>query len=466
MINNEQAKIASKLLDYYDGKQEKHLINILNDPSAGRRDWRNRGIIPRTRNLTQMIVDKSALLFGDKAPKLEVYVSQYSDIIDENSTTNFIQEMDKVDWIEFFTNLDSTVRMLKTVMVLVQYDQETGDLVLDLLTRKNSAVVMNRNNRSINTLVYKTSGDEDEEQEFRVFTKELIQDIKVDKNGKESIIQSVPNIYGIIPAAIFHDSKTPRADFWNYISPELLQINDIYNLHITDSEFAASWSKLKTLFTNCDIKTDGDMQMEAIEISGQALPRMAPALAGLIGGPSRIVQIDTTGVDSPFVEYKGPEIDLQPIDNMMNKWVADFAADWCVNVKEGNGAADSGFKLIVEELPNLELRKKRAKMMEAGFRRFYEVVKTVVNMFKPGTYGELSVLSCIFFEPVLPVNQKDQEDVWSRKIAEKRATRVDYFMATMGMSKEEAIAKVAEIDAETAANGTGVPDTKKFSVKI
>lgn len=466
MITNEQAAVAAKLLDYYDGKQTKHLINILNDPSAGRRDWRNRGIIPRTRNLTQMIVDKSALLFGDKAPKLEVYVSQYSDIIDETSTTNFIQEMDKVDWVEFFTNLDSTVRMLKTVMVLVQYDQETGDLVLDLLTRKNSAVVMNRNNRSINTLVYKTSGDEDEEMEFRVFTQELIQDIKVDKNGKESIIQSVPNPYGIIPAAVFHDSKTPRADFWNHISPELLQINDIYNLHITDSEFAASWSKLKTLFTNCDIKTDGDMQMEAVEVNGSPLPRMAPALAGLIGGPSRIVQIDTTGVDSPFVEYKGPEIDLLPIDTMMNKWVADFAADWCVNVKEGNGAADSGFKLIVEELPNLELRKKRAKMMEAGFRRFYEVVKKVVNMFEPGTYGELTVLSCVFFEPILPVNQKDQEDVWSRKISEKRATRVDYFMAVEGKTKEEAIAKVAEIDAETAANGTGVPDTKKFSVKI
>lgn len=464
LIDLKEAELAAKILDYYDGAQEKHMIRLLNDPNKGRKDWQSRGIIPRTRNITKMVVDKSGLLFNDKAPKLDVYVGESAD---EVQSAKLQAELEKVDWVEFFTNFDSVVRMLKTACVLVQYDEEDGQLVFDILTKQNSAVVLS-SNKKIDTLIYRTSGsDDDKVQEFRVFTKLLIQDIAVDEHGHESILMTMPNPYGIIPLAVFHDTNTPRVDFWNKTPNDLIQINDMYNLHITDSEYAASWAKLKTLFTNARIVTgNDDAQYEAVSVYGEALPKFVPTAGSVIGGPSRVIQIDTMGVDTPFVEYKGPEVDLEPIDNMVNKWVADFAADWAVNVKDANGgAADSGFKLIVEEMPNLELRKKRARMFEAGFKRLFAVIKKVMNFNIPGYFDEEAELFAQFSAPSLPVDQMAEEQVWSRRIAEGRASIVDYLMVTKGLTREEAITKMTEIQNDMSSKAATV-NVQKFNVQL
>lgn len=459
LICCDEAECAEKILDYYDGEQEEWLVKILNDPTKGRKDWKGRGIIPRTRNIMKMIIDKSGLLFNDKAPKLDVYTSAGE--VDENASIILQQELENVDWVEFFTNFDSVVRMLKTALVLVQYDIESQSLVLDILHRQNCAVVLNPNNKQINTLVYKVNDD----GFYRVFTKDLIQDVFVSEDtGEETILSSEPNTFGIVPVAVFHDTNTPRCDFWNEIPMDLLQINDIYNLHITDSEYAASWSKLKTLFTNCRILGAEDIQQEAIQMYGQALPRMAPSGSGLVGGPSQVIQIDTMGVDSPFVEYKGPEVNLEPIDLMIQRWVGDYAADWSVNVQANtSGGIDSGFKLMVEEMPNMELRKKRARMFEAGFKRLFKVIKTVINTARPGTFADDLELFVSFSAPDLVIDEKANEEVWSRKISEGRASRVDYFMEVKGMTKDEAQAKVNEIDAERLASPAMLPRVVKQS---
>lgn len=447
ILENDEAKTTEKMIDMYLGDQEECMIEALNDPHKGRKDWKSRGIVPRTRNIMKMIIEKSGLLFADKAPELMVFDSKSAVEQNEGATYQLKTQLEGVNWIEFFTNFDGIVRLLKSALVLVQYDAEDKNLVLDILTQKNCYIV-SKNNR-IDTLIYKVSEDEDVEQ-FRVFTKELIQDIQVnEKTGEESIIQVIPNPFGIIPVAAFHDTNTPIFDFWNVIPNDLLQINELYNFHLTDSEYAASWAKLQTLFTNCKIITSDDMQLEAITPYGSPLPRMAPTVGALIGGPSKVIQIDTMGVDSPFIEYKGPKVDLAPIDDMVNKWVSDFAQDWSVRVKTGGSSnADSGFKLIVEEMDNLELRKKRAKMFEAGFNRLFQVIKKVSNVYNAATYPEDSVLFVKFAEPSLPVDQKVNEEVWSRRIAEGRASRKMYFQEVHGMSEEEAILAIQAIDQE------------------
>jgi hypothetical protein len=449
-FSTKEAKLAETILDMYKGEQEEHLIEILNCPNKGRKDWLSRGIIPRTRNIMKMIVDKSGMLFNDKAPVLNVYTDRTAVANDDAATLKLKDQLEDCNWIEFFTNFDSVLRILRTALVLVQYNSEEKNLVLDILTQHN-CVVAEKNGR-IDTVIYQTS-EEGKFKQFRVFTKELIQDIEVNTDTHEEIItSSLPNPFGIIPVASFHDTNTPIFDFWNVIPTDLLQVNDIYNLHITDSEYAASWSKLQTLFTNCKIITSEDMQMELIAPYGSSLPRLAPSQGALIGGPSRVIQIDTMGVDNPFIEYKGPVVDLEPLDNIINKWVSDFAADWCVNVKmAGQGSADSGFKLIVEEMDNLELRKKRAKMFEAGFARLFDIIKQVVNTYSPGYYTDDSICQAKFSAPNLPVDIKLQEEVWSRRIAEGRASRTMYFMEVHGLSKEEAEEKIKEIDGERPA---------------
>jgi hypothetical protein len=466
LIDCKEAELTDKLLDYYDGEQVEHLIKIMNDPNKGRKEWQSKGIIPRTRNILKMVVDKSGLLFSDKAPSLEVYAGPN---VDENQSAKLQSFLEDLDWVEFFTNFDVVVRMLKTACILVQFDNESKKLYFSILNQQNSAVVMNKSRTAIDTLVYCTSGEceDDEDMEYRVYTVDLIQDIAVDAQGHERIIQSVPNPFGIIPLVAFHDTNTPRTDFWNEIPTDLLQINEMYNLHLTDSEYAASWAKVKTIVTNAKILAD-EAVTSTQEIYGSALPRQVPGGgASTIGGPGRVIQIDDSQTTNGMVfDWKGPDVNLEPIDNMFNKWVADFAADWAVNVKDANGGvADSGFKLIVEEMPNLELRKKRARMFEAGFKRLFRVIRVVLNTYIPGVFSEDAELFAQFSAPSLPVDKTVEENLWSRKIAEGRASRVDYFMETKGMTRDEAIAKVTEIDNDNSAKAASV-NIQKFNVAL
>lgn len=451
LFHEDCEEVAQKYLDYYDGEQKEwvkqHLKRIrFSAYSSGMLE-------ARFRNIVKMVVDKSGMLFNNKPPVLEVYTG---DTVSEAESARLMDLMESADWIEFFTNLDPVVRMLKTCIVLVGYVPEEDRLTLTLLSQHNAAVSYDEMTKKVNMLVYKT-GYTDEGKTYRVWSPELVQDITVLKHsGEERIDQVVPNPYGIIPMAAFHDTNTPREGFWNDMSEDLIEINDIYNVALSDSEYSAAWAKYETLFTNATVEGSDELGiMMPMQVEGEPLPRLRPAIGpSAVGGPGKVIQLDTNGVASPFVEYKGPKPDLAPLDAMVQKWVVDFASDWSVNANADVNAADSGFKLVVKEMPNLELRKKRQRMMEAGFKRLFQVIKVVV-----GGFSAESQLFASFGAPELPIDEKATEEVWSRRIAEKRASRVDYFKAVHGMSEAEALAKIAAIDAEApiTPNRSGPP---------
>jgi len=346
--------------------------------------------------------------------------------------------------------------------VLWQYipevEGEPARLFPTMLGQHNCAVHVDPITRQINTLVYFTGVNAEDQETYRVITPELIQDFVVDKDGAEQITNIEPNPYGRVTATVFHDTNTPREGFWNVVPTDLIEVNEIYNVALSDSEYASMWAKFQTLFTNAKVEagSEGGMMVPAV-IPGEPLPRLVPSIPAAIGGPGKVIEIDTNGVQSPFVEYKGPQPDLMPLSEIVDKWVMDFAADWSVNASMENNGADSGFKLIVREMPNLELRKKRQKMFEAGFHRMFRVIKIVVNTWAPGTFSDDAELFVKFPAIDLPVDQKETEDIWAAKIAGGRASRVDYFMEVKGMTQEEAAAKVAEVLAFNAAQNTPRP---------
>jgi hypothetical protein len=275
--------------------------------------------------------------------------------------------------------------------------------------------------------------------------------------SKPELIESFPNPYGMIPVAVFYDTKIPRTGFWNYSPRDLVTINEMYNLHLVDLTYASSWSIHQTLFTNCRLQGDtGSMETMTDVPYNSVLPRQTGGDGkALLAGLSKVIQLDTTGVDNPFVKYEGPDINLNAPTEMFNRWVSDYASDWSVRIKAaGEGVANSGFQLIVEEMDNLELRQTRARMFESGFRRMFQVIKTVWNTHHAGTFGDDSELFITFEQPSLPVDNKSQEEVWSMKIKEGRATNVDYFIKVEGLSKEEAIAKDKEIKESFINNNT------------
>lgn len=438
-------KLAQKFLDYYDGDQKVHVEEQLK--KIRYHSFSTGMLAPRHRNITKMVVDKSGMLFNGNPPKLEVWVG---DSVDEAQSAALQDYLEGTDWVEFFTNLDPVVRGLKTAVVLPYYIAEEDRISLNLLAQHNAAVLYNELTRQVLLLIYCTGSTEDGET-YRVISPLLYQDILVNRaTGEEVIIATEDNPYGKVFAPAFHDTNTPRSGFWNKVPTDLLDINDVYNVALSDSEYSAAWAKHETLFTNATVLGDETSpgQMGLAQVEGEALPRWkSTGGTAAIGGPGKIIQIDTNGVQSPFVEYKGPKPNLQPLDDMVQKWVMDFAADWSVNASMDASGADSGFKLLVRELPNLELRKKRQRMMEAGFKRLFACLRDMINVHKPGTFSEDAELFVEFSAPDLAIDEAATEDVWEKRIAGKRATRVDYFMAVHGMSKAEAEEKVQEIDA-------------------
>ena len=459
-IGEPDAKFARKAINYYDGKQVPELVKELSNPSSFRKSWQEKGLRPRVRNITKAIVDKSGLLFNGNAPTVEVWVNG---TVDQNATQNLKDLLDSVDWIEYFTNFDNQVRLLKTGLTLVQWDPVSNLPIFDALHRGNAAVVIDPTTKQVKELLVITS-DSEEADDFRHFTVDTITDYEYDTETLELTIKGqFPNPYGIVPVCAFHDTNTPRYGIWNIAPTDLVGMNEMYNLNLTDSEYAASWSKVKTLFTNAEIG-DSSMGTQTWVDPATGIPRQVPAPASVVGGPGRVVQMQTAPGESPYVEYKGPDVSLMPIKEMFSQWVKDFAADWSVRLQSsGDASASSGFQLIVEEMPNLELRKQRQKMFSAGFGRLYKVLAFVTSTV-PGMNlpidGECYVE---FSSPSLPIDDKVQEEVWSRRITEGRASRVDYLMEVKGLSKEEAVQKLSEIDAYNAAKP--VPATKTTIVR-
>lgn len=463
-LNTDEAVLAHKCLDFYDGKQEKWMIQYLNDPNKGHRDWVNRGFVPRFRNITKMIVDKSGLLFIDQPPKIQLFPTG-SEVEDEIASKIILELYTSANWEEFFTNFDSLLRLLKTAIVLVQYDAFTG-LVFDILHKGNSEVILDEK-KNVSTLIYRTSSDE-EKHTIRVWTAETIKDVEVVK-GIETVVSEQDNPYGFIPMSTFHDTNTPRTGFWNVIQNDIIQINEMFNIHLIDSEYAARWAKLPTLFTNARRADDGTgSNMVVQEVNGSPLPRMVPETENaLIGGPNKVVTIDTSQTDGNVIlDYKTPVVDLKPLDEIFTQWVKDFAYDWSVNMKTSGTFAESGFKLVVEEINNLQLRKKRQKMFESGMKKLFEVVKDIINVVSPGLLPDNLELYADFQPPFMPVNEKEREDIWTIRISQGRATRVDYFMEVHGMSRIEAEKKVAEIDADRKPKEIKEVQTRDFDVRI
>jgi hypothetical protein len=459
-LGEPDSQFARKSINYYDGRQSEELVKALSDPSNFRKSWREKGLQPRTRNLTKAIVDKSGLLFNGPQPILEVWTNG---AVNQQASQNLKDLMDSVEWIEFFTNFDNQVRMLKTSLVLVQWDPVSNKPIFDALHKGNAAVALDCNTRQVTDLLVLT-GDEDED-EYRHFDVNMITDLEYDKESKELVITAqFPNPYGIVPVAAFHDTSTPRYGMWNVPPTDLVGLNEMYNLHLMDSEYSAAWSKVKTLFTNADISSNSNLTQTWVDPQ-TGIPRQIPQSPSVVGGPGKVVQVDAPPGATPYVEYKGPDVNLTPVEEMFSQWVKDFAGDWSVRLQSaGDASATSGFQLVVEEMPNLELRKQRQKMFISGFSRLYKVL-TFVTAGVPGAALPIDgVLYVTFHAPALPVDDKAQEEVWSRRILEGRASRVDYFMSTQGMSREEAIAKVAEIDALNTINPS-VP-TRNTTVRV
>jgi hypothetical protein len=221
----------------------------------------------------------------------------------------------------------------------------------------------------------------------------------------------------------------------------------MYNLHLTDSEQAISWSKFpKLIMIDCDV-TGSENETEYVMVPGEVMPRLVNKSSDVVAGPSKAIALQSNGTGNASIEYKTPEVNIEPLDNVVQNWVLQFSYDWSVRLNvAGEGNARSGFQLIVEELPNRELRQQRAKMMQYSFAKLYDIIRTIVNIqFNRIVLPLETTLFIEFDQPDLPADDKQEEEVWDLRIAGNRATVIDYLMIKQGFTRDEAQTKYEEI---------------------
>ncbi len=445
---------AKKALNYYDGKQEEELEKFFN---LHRKDWKIDHLIPRTRNITKMVVEKSGQIVHDTPPIYEVHTGTGDDLtLDQALSERLIDLFNKADSIETWMNLDEMVRLLKTTLVLVGWDAEADALVYDLLHRGNCVVKWNNVTKTPELLLYNLYSHETFES-YRVIVEDLVIDFNFELGaGKVTVTNQEENLLGIVPVAQFYDTAAPRVGFWNVVPIDLVNVNEVYNVAMSDSEYAMQWMKRPTLFTNAMLADthieatspfNTDTSVSTVKDVGSKFPRQVGSSEGRVKfGPSTAVQLDTNGVDGAQWSFEAPVVDLSPLDDVINNWVEAVASDWSVRAKVGGtGSASSGFQLVVEELPNLELRKQRQKMFAVGLTRLFEVIKVIANTHTSTTFSDESKLFVTYAEPSLPIESKLEEEIWTTRISEGRATLADYFIETKGMSPDEAVDKIGEI---------------------
>jgi len=95
---------------------------------------------------------------------------------------------------------------------------------------------------------------------------------------------------------------------------------------------------------------------------------------------------------------------------------------------------------------------------EASFKQFYRVLAGMHSAIYSN--DELTTAADLFVEfmnPRLPIDQQQNEQVWTERINNNRATVVDYLIQEKGMSPEEALLKAEEIKSFNAAKAEVTP---------
>jgi hypothetical protein len=320
--------------------------------------------------------------------------------LNESATDDYKDILRNAQFAAVMDAADSVTRLLKEVIILAQpVEVVNGEdkIMVNVLHRGNCDVDFDFKNGTIRSLMFQSAGCAPKGGKlFHMWTAEEVLDIEM--TGDETvIIGRESHGFGIIPAAVLWDTFKPRCGFWHKPAwDELIRLNEGVNLFHTEVKFAERYQAFPALFSNAKLPVDG------------------------VVGPDTIVQIEAQPGETVFLEYMSATAVSVSL-SAFNKWLQDFEADiadnWGVNLRvAGGGSADSGFKLIVEEIWNLETRNDRLKSATQFERDFYKVILAISNDQQLGLPAD-SELLVKFPAPRLPVNEKEAHDIRKEELA-------------------------------------------------
>jgi len=395
---------AAKAIDYLDGVQIPHLESLLDQNPGGIKKWRERGVYLWFTNITQKIITRSALTYQD-APKREVYVG---DAVNEKATEIYNDLTAELEFI--LPAFDREARLLKTAILLAQaVVTDDGEKILfSVLTQANCDVDYDHRTGEIRSLMYESAGISAKGNKlYHYWDAQSVVDIEVDNNGIPSVAGRDNHGYGVIPAAILFDASQPTSGFWPREAwEELVRLNEGVNLFHTEIKFAQRFHTSPPLFTNAEFEN------------------------GAVIGPDTTISIKTQAGESPYIEYKSPPA-VSSILDAYQKWIGSLASDvaenWGVNISiGGGGSAASGFKLVVEEIWNLETRKTRQRYASKFELQLFRVIKAISTA-RGYDIPSDSWIEVDFKEPALPVNEMEKWQIIKEQIGLNLMSREEFW---------------------------------------
>jgi hypothetical protein len=426
---------ASKALDYMDGNQYHWLVQLLNS-TQGIANWKLRKVIPIVENFTKKIIERSALSYQD-APERCIFVG---DTENAEACKKYKQYLDDCDAEEIICGLDQVTRLLKCGMLLIVWDKDEKRFFISILHRGNSDIDYDRRTGKIKSVMYTT--DRKSVNGYTVFCyidNFITCDMEDRPNGPVVMPgTTLKNPLGFVPIAHMYDNEIPRTGFFPSSEQwqDLILFNEAFNLINTSYTWAARWQGTGLLFTNFKLAD------------------------GTIVGPDTVLcPDDNNGLsvgDQLTAEFKTPEVNIKEFSEYLNENGKRIGDSWGVNLKVGmndnlRGNPDSGFKLIVEEIWNLELRKKRIKSAKTFEKRLYRVISRISDVYGLGLPSD-GICYAEFKAPSLPVDETSAWTIAQQKMAVGVLSKVDYLKSQDAeLTDDDARAKLAEIAAEKTA---------------
>jgi hypothetical protein len=425
---------AQRAVDFYDGDQKRLLQQTLSTKGQGVKHWQDRGVLPLFTNYTRKVVERSAHTY-DEQPKRQVLVNGE---VDEAQTELYLGVLEKAKFQFASQGIDEVSRLLKSAIAYVQWVEETQSYNIMALSRHNADVEYDNLTEQFNSLMYATcDAGNNGGQMFRHITPDTITDMEfVSGDNLVKGTTETDNPYGIVPAAPLFDMRPPTSGFWHKPAwEELVDFNEALNMMNTEIKFGSRFSFMGTLFTNAKIES------------------------GMVVSPDAVISVEQDAPETPiFLEYRAPQVQVEEFKEWVEGLSNSIGQNWGVTLDaDGTGSSDSGFKLVVREIPTIELRKTRQKAAIPFEKALFRVIKEMKKVDDPSgqQFSEESELFVDFPEPTLPVNRMELWNEAKEQIAARVLSRVDYLRSQdPDLSIEEAQEKIAEIDADS---GTSIP---------
>lgn len=375
-LKSKNVQSAIVAVDYLENDMLKHMEALLSDPETGLKQWKTRGFRPLFENPTRILVERSAKTYKEP-PKRNVTLNG---ALSQTLTDSYKELLSTTNLNFTAQDVDHRSRLLDAALLLPQVaDDEDETITLSVLSRDNCEVLLDPDTRKMTALLY-TAGNTgiDGGQMFHGWTADEIVDME---DGK--VVGRRDNPYGIIPAAILHDTRPSLGDLWSYPRWEqLIAMSDGVNFFNTEALFNARYGMVGSPVTNMEIPEGTVMGIDA--------PK----------------SFNSMGIESPFFNYEAPTTNIEAFHNWLGKFKETISDEWGVNLKFAGGSiADSGFKLVVEEFENIELRQTRIVAARQFEEDLYQVFATMSAVHDWGldTNGR-GVAD--FKEPKLPVNEQ------------------------------------------------------------